>query len=62
VTDEDEKRTEWVGVRLKPSTRASLERLAKADKRKLAPYIEIALEKHIEVRERTRSKPAGKKK
>jgi hypothetical protein len=62
VTDEDEKRTEWVGVRLKPSTRAALERLAKADKRKLSPYIEIALEKHIEDRDRSSGKSAGKRK
>lgn len=45
---EDEKRTEWVGVRLRPSTRAALERLAKADRRKLSPYIELVLEEHIE--------------
>jgi len=62
VTDkpEDEKRTEWVGVRLRPSTRAALERLAKADKRKLSPYIEIALEAHIE--RKTSGKAAGKRK
>jgi hypothetical protein len=61
VTDEpdEEKRTEWVGVRLRPSTRAALERLAKADKRKLSPYIEIALEEHIE---RKSGKPASKRK
>ena len=57
---DDEKRTEWVGIRLKPSTRAALERLAKADKRKLSPYIEIALEEHI--LQKDGGKPAGKRK
>jgi hypothetical protein len=57
---DDEKRTEWVGVRLKPSTRAALERLAKADKRKLSPYIEIALEDHI--LQKDGGKSAGKRK
>lgn len=57
---DDEKRTEWVGIRLKPSTRAALERLAKADKRKLSPYIEIALEEHI--LQKAGGKRAAKKK
>jgi hypothetical protein len=57
---DDEKRTEWVGVRLRPSTRAALERLAKADKRKLSPYIEIALEEHI--LQKNGGKAAGKRK
>jgi hypothetical protein len=57
---DEEKRTEWVGVRLRPSTRAALERLAKADKRKLSPYIEIALEEHIE--RKGSGKPVGKRK
>jgi hypothetical protein len=64
VTDqtEDEKRTEWVGIRMKPSTRAALERLAKADKRKLSPYLEILIEEHLAAKKAESGKPAGKRK
>ena len=55
--DDEEKRTASVGLRLKPSTRTALERLAKADRRKLAPYIEIVLEEHVAAK-----KTADKKK
>jgi hypothetical protein len=47
MPEDEERRTASVGLRLKPSTRDALERLAKADKRKLAPYIELVLEDHI---------------
>jgi hypothetical protein len=44
---------------MKPSTRAARERLAKADRRKLSPYIELVLDQHVE---RSSGKPAGKRK
>jgi hypothetical protein len=58
MADDEERRTASVGLRLKPSTRDALERLAKADRRKLAAYIELLLEEHIA---RPGVKTAGKK-
>jgi hypothetical protein len=42
-----ELRSEPLGLRIKPSMKAELQALADADRRKLAAYIEIVLEKHI---------------
>jgi hypothetical protein len=36
-----------IGVRVRSSLKADLERLAKEDKRKLSNYIEILLEAHV---------------
>jgi hypothetical protein len=49
MTD-SELRNASVGLRIKPSLKAELERLAKADKRTLASFIEIALEEHVAAR------------
>ena len=61
MLDDEEKRTASVGLRLKPSTRAALEQLAKADRRKLAPFIELVLEEYIAAKKAV-AKPAGKRK
>ena len=45
---DDEQRTAAIGIRTRPSLKAALEELAKADKRSLASYIEILLEEHVE--------------
>jgi hypothetical protein len=43
-----EKKTEPVGLRLRPSLKTALDDLAAADRRPLATYIEIILEQHVE--------------
>ena len=44
----DELKTAPLSVRVKPSLKLLLDQLAQADKRSLASYIEIALQKHVE--------------
>ena len=39
-----------IGFRAKASLKAELERLAKADRRSLASYLEIVLEQHIDAK------------
>jgi predicted transcriptional regulator len=51
------RRTDPISFRIKAEIKAELERLAKADKRSLSAYIEMALEEHIERLKRQ----AGKK-
>lgn len=43
-----EKRTVHLGLRIRPSLKKTLEGLAVADHRRLAPYIELVLEAHVE--------------
>jgi len=43
-----EKKTERVSLRLTKALRRRLERLAAEDRRKLASYIEVALEEHAD--------------
>ena len=45
---DDETRDAQIGFRAKASLKAELERLAKADRRSLASYLELVLEEHIE--------------
>jgi hypothetical protein len=52
-----EKKTEPVGLRLKPSLKSALDDLAAADRRPLATYIEIVLQDHVD----QCGKPAGKR-
>jgi predicted HicB family RNase H-like nuclease len=47
-----ETRSASVGLRIKPSLKASLERLARAEERTLNFYIERVLETHVEARRR----------
>ena len=46
--DRREKKTAALAIRVRPSLKVELERLAAADKRSLAGYIEIALQAHID--------------
>jgi hypothetical protein len=48
--DEHERREVQIGFRAKASLKAELERLAKADRRSLASYLEIVLEQHIDAK------------
>jgi hypothetical protein len=45
-----ETRSASVGLRIKPSLKAALERLARAEERTLNFYIERVLETHLEIR------------
>jgi hypothetical protein len=56
---ESETRSAPLGLRIRPSLKAALEKLALEDKRTLASYIEIILEDHVE---RQTDKPAAKRK
>lgn len=54
---EDEQRSAQIGFRVRPTLKSDLERLAKADSRSLASYLEVVLQAHVEAK-----KQAGKKK
>jgi predicted transcriptional regulator len=41
-------KTAALSIRIEPELKAALERLASADKRSLASYVEIALQKHVD--------------
>lgn len=45
-----EKKTESVGLRLRPSLKKALDKLAASDRRALATYIEFVLEEHVEAK------------
>lgn len=45
---ERELRSAPLGLRIRPSLKKALEDLAAADRRQLAPYIELVLEAHVE--------------
>ena len=45
-----ERKTERISIRLTKTLRRRLEKLAEQDRRKLATYIEVALEEHAERR------------
>jgi predicted HicB family RNase H-like nuclease len=47
-----ETRSASVGLRIKPSLKAALERLARAEERTLNFYVERVLETHVETRRR----------
>jgi hypothetical protein len=47
---EDETKSEQIGFRVRPSLKADLERLARADRRSLASYLEVVLETHVEAK------------
>jgi predicted HicB family RNase H-like nuclease len=53
----DEPRSAPLGLRITPRLKAELEALAKADRRTLASYVELALEAHVEAKKQE----AGKK-
>jgi hypothetical protein len=51
-----ETRSASVGLRIKPSLKAALERLARAEERTLNFYIERILETHVEARRRKKGR------
>ncbi len=53
------RRTLPISFRIKEEIKEQLERLAKADKRSLSQYIELALEAHIEQRKKERPAKKG---
>jgi len=53
---EIERKSESVGLRLRPSLKKALDKLAAADRRPLATYIELALEAHVEAQGSGRKK------
>ena len=52
--------TETITIRLGKSAKARLQALANADKRKLASYLTLVLERHLEESEKP-EKPKGRK-
>jgi uncharacterized protein (DUF1778 family) len=52
------RRTDPISFRIKAEIKQALERLAKADRRSLSQYIELALEAHIEAAERKQQRKA----
>lgn len=53
---DDEPRSAQIGFRARPSLKADLERLAKADRRSLASYLELVLETHVEAKKQEAKK------
>jgi hypothetical protein len=49
-SDDDERRTAAIGIRVKPWVKAELERLAKAERRPLSNYLQVLLEDHVEAK------------
>ena len=45
-----------LGLRIKPSLREGLDRLAEMDRRTLASYVEIVLEAHVEAKKKQEGK------
>jgi hypothetical protein len=45
-----------LNLRVRPSLKAKLEKLAKQDRRTLSAYVEMLLEDHVTERERPRAK------
>ena len=56
-TREDEQRSAALSFRIRPSLKRDLEELAKADRRPLSNFLEIALEALVE----SKKQPTGKK-
>lgn len=51
-----ELRTAPLSLRIRPSLKAALQKLADADRRQLAPYIEMVLEAHVNEKAADRGK------
>jgi mRNA-degrading endonuclease RelE of RelBE toxin-antitoxin system len=56
ASDDNEQRTAAIGIRVKPSVKAELERLAKAQHRPLSNYLQVLLEEHIEAKKQEAKK------
>jgi hypothetical protein len=48
--DEDEKNTAIIAFRVRPSVKAELERLAKAERRPLSNYLQVVVEDYLEAK------------
>jgi predicted transcriptional regulator len=57
--DEDEKSSAIIAFRVKPSVKAELERLAKAERRPLSNYLQVVVEDYLEAK-RQEAKKKGK--
>ncbi len=55
-----EKMTETVTIRLGKTTKAALQALADSDHRKLASYLTLVLEQHVEKRQESKPKRGAK--
>ena len=53
-------RSAQINLRVRPSLKAKLEKLAKQDRRTLSGYVEMLLEDHVTGQERRRAKQAFK--
>ena len=63
MSKEIEKKSIPVGLRLRPSLKSALDKLAAADRRALATYIEMVLEAHVDqAGDPTAKKVAAKRK
>jgi predicted DNA-binding protein len=49
-------KTAPLSIRITPELKAEIEKLAKADKRPVASYVEIVLQAHVEAQRKTRAK------
>jgi hypothetical protein len=49
-------KTAALSLRIEPELKTALERLAEADRRSLASYVELALQDHVERQKRTKPK------
>jgi len=49
-------KTAALSLRIEPELKAALERLAEADRRSLASYVEIALQDHVDRQKRGKAK------
>ena len=58
--EKSELKTAALAIRVRPSLKAELERLAAADKRSVAGYVEIALEAHVAALKMARSHPLSR--
>ena len=62
MTEKGRRRVAPVMTRLRPELKQELQRLAEADRRTLASYVEGVLEDHVAAKKTENGKPAGKRK
>ncbi len=62
MTEKGRRRTAPVMTRLRPELKQELQRLAEADRRTLASFVEGILEDYVAAKRAESGKPAGKRK
>jgi hypothetical protein len=62
MVEEKERRVTPVGLRLPPSLKATLEEMARKERRSLASLVQIILEDFVAAKKAESGKPAGKRK